>query len=329
MEYCVRYHIVDDENKVLKTFYGSVEEKKLKTFLDSLPTIFRKAFENGKKNSQILLTNGRKETIDFEIIPVQTEEELLLEKMKSEKNAFGRYINFLEGISDMENVYQYHSNRSFSLNCLSDEGDLYTYQVLISFPKLYQFITYLNQNYKVIKEETFLELDWDCYENKPILSKVLAQDSAYCLLDFHVEKENIDIRTQKATNVYVKWEESVALFRYINTMVSSLTQRTQVDWSTIPEEFDALAVDKQEKKQLYYNFLSCFQFGDPIEIIPSHIVSQIEEHSSHPTLSLEQQKRILEKRKKLGIRNREFFALLLEKDMVSFPKQLVSKNAKF
>ncbi len=325
-------------NEVDQTSYDEVQlifdaEQYPSLALQDITSSFRKAFENGKRNAKILNPNFKKEEVSLEIIPVKNEYILLIEKMKNERNAFGKYVNFLDGISDVESVFQYHSNRSFSLNCLSDEGDLYTYQVLISFPMLYEFMIHLNENYKVIKEETFQELDWDCYENSPILTKVLPKDivanDAYRILDFSVEQDNIHIRTQRAVNVFVKWEESVALIQYINDFISSLTQKVQVDWSILAEKFDHLSVDEQEKKHLYNAFFRCFQFGEPMEIIPNDIISKIENHSSHPTLNLSRQKLILEKRKELGIRNREFFALLLENDIVSFPKQLVSKISKF
>lgn len=301
--------------------------------LEDAVSFFRKAFENGKRNTSILRPNVQYTEENLDIIPQKSDDVLLLEKMKQEKNAIGRYAHFLEGIADMEEVYQYSSNRSFTLHCLSDEEDLYTYQVLISFPRLYEFMTYLDENYKVIKEETFQELEWDCYENRPILNKVIEEDimenNGYRLLDFDVAEENIHIRTQKAEKVYVKWEESTDLFRYINDLIASLIKNAQVDWSMIAEKFDALSVDEQEKKQLYHAFFSCFQFGEPKEVLPNDIIMMIENHVAHPLLNLQHQKMSLQKRKKLARHNREFFALLLENDIVSFPKRLVSKISKF
>lgn len=284
----------------------------------------RMAFENGMKNYQVFNPKFKENSSSFEIISAKSEYALLIERMKNEKNEFGRYVNSLEGSIEAEEVFK--SSRSFTLYCISDEGDLYTYQVFISFPSLYEFITNLNSNYKLTKEKTFEELDWDCYENKPILTKVLdtkiVNNNGYRILDFDVKKENINIRTQKAEKVYVKWEENVDLIQYIYDFISSLSGQLQVDWSNISKHFDNLPINEQEKKQLYYAFFSCFKFGKPIEDIPSNVISTIESYSSHKTFDWEYPKSILKQKKELGMNNREFFSLLLESGVVSLPKRL-------
>ena len=298
--------------------YTSKDFEKL---LEDLGTQIKGALKNGINNYRFFNPNKQENSKMLELILAESTTPNILAIMEKEKNALGRYINATRGFEKLES--------GFYLNILSDEGDLYTYHVLISFPELYQFMLNLDKNYKVQKESFFEELDWDCYNNKPNiiqhLDKDIVENNGYQIVDFKV-KGHIHVRTQKAEFVFVRWEESVDLIRFINNLISLLVEEPKVDWSIITRKFDALPVDEKEKKHIYKEFFRCFKFGKPEEIIHSILISAIENYPIHPTFDLEKQKGIIKRNKELGIRNRKFFTFLLENGIVEFSERLLFKN---
>lgn len=292
--------------------------------LEELATYFKMAYENGRINYKTFNPNAKEQSLSLQIVSTKDEHKLLVEAILKEKNPLGQYVSYLDSSTDAKEIYG--NNQCFFLNVLSEEEDLYTYKVDISFSELYKFMVSLNQTYSVVKEKIFEELEWDCYENKPILTEVLEKkvikNNDYRILEYQVKEEDIHIRQQKVSNVYVKWEESIDLIRYIYDLISLLTTDVEVDWSNISKKIDVLPNNEEEKKRLYYNFFSCFHFGKPIEIIPSDVIKRIENYTSIFAFNLDGQKYILKRKKELGAHNREFFSLLLETRIVNFPNRL-------
>ena len=283
----------------------------------------RTALQIGLQNYSFFHPDRQKENEVQALIAVPRKENDFLENLKKETTTFSNYVKDFATNEPLE-------KDSFYLKVLTEEGDLCTYKVKISFPTLCKFMAMLNQNYKITKEKVFEELDWDCYQNKPILSKVLPKEvvknNGYKILNYSVREEDIQIRRQKAKNVYVMWEENIDFNLFINRLLESLISDSDIEWSYLSKMFDELPFDEQTKINIYTAFFTCFQFGKPIDIIPYTIVYGIENFAPNHIFSLEKAKKILEIAKEIGQKNREFFEWMLESGVVSFPLHLVLKE---
>jgi len=229
----------------LQTIFLSGNYKSLK--LEHWILYFNEAFKIGIRNYEVFHHEKLKDSsLKYELIDFGNKTEV---SNLSIENSMDRYIAFFK------DEISGNSSQSFLLTILSDEGDLYTYQVAPYMPLLYQFVKELDRSYKITKEKTFTEIDWDCYENKPILTnwldKSIIENDNYQILSFDVKKENIHIRMQKAESVHVKWEESIDLVIFIQDLISSLVYNEEADWSTVSKKFEEIPIDKQKKQQMY------------------------------------------------------------------------------